>query len=285
MIPLRPTAVDTLLLERRNVMATLELKGVVVPASWEVLETPETANGSSLVLVKVLPHGSPVNAGDRVASLEAQPWADQREAAERAVTQAERAVFAGKERAELARQARATALKSAEEDLEHKVATFKAHVQVATELRQRADKLTEQRLQATVDDQRDELAQLEAMYTQDELVDEVEQIVLSRARRGLATAISQLQLNKDQRAHADSLEHPRQTALLERGVSAARHALELSKGWKQALRGQDWRRPHERLGRRARLWSGPERWRLACNSSARRRGRSSTAGCASGRAD
>jgi hypothetical protein len=121
------------------------------------------------------------------------------------------------------------ALKSAEEDLQHKVAAFKAHVEVAAGLRQRAEKLTEQRLQATVDDQRDELAQLEAMYAQDQLVDEVEQIVLSRARRGLATAISQLQLNKDQRAHADSLEHPRQTALLERGVSAARHGLEALK--------------------------------------------------------
>lgn len=227
--PPRPRAADILLLERRNVMATLELQGVVVPASWEVLETPETPNGSSLVLVDVLPHGSPVNAGDRVASLAPQPWADQRLAAERAVTEAERAVFAGKERAELARQERALALRSAAEDLEHKAASAKAHVEVATGLRQRAEKLTEQRLQATVDDQRDELSQLEAMYAQDQLVDEVEQIVLSRARRGLATAISQLQLNKDQRVHADSLEHPRQTALLQRGVSSARHALEALK--------------------------------------------------------
>ncbi len=222
----RARAGDVLLLERRSVLATLELHGVVVPASWESLETPETANGASLVLANVLAHGSPVNAGDRVASLEAQPWVDQREAAERAVIEAQRTVLAGKERAELARQSRAMALKSAEEDLEHKAATFMAHVEVATGLRQRAEKLTEQRLQAVVDDQRDELTQLESMYSQDELVEEVEQIVLSRARRGLATAISQLQLSKDQRDHADTLEHPRHTALLERGVSAAQHAVE-----------------------------------------------------------
>ena len=225
LVPIRPRSVDSLLLKRRNVTATLELQGVLVPASWEVLETPVTEGHSSLVLADVLPHGSPVNAGDRVGSLEIQPWLEQREAAELAVAQAERVIFAGKERAGLAQQARAAALKSTEEDLQHKTAALKAHLNVATSLRQRAEKLTEQRLQATVDDQRDELAQLEAMYTQDELVDEVEQIVLRRARRGLATALSQLQLNKDQRAHADSLEHPRQTALLERGVSAAQHAL------------------------------------------------------------
>jgi len=229
MVPPQPRALDTLLLERRNVLATIELQGIVVPAGGEILETPKTANNSSLVLVSVLAHGSPVNAGDRVAALEAEPWADQRAAAEHAVTRAERVVFAGKERAELSRHARVTALKSAEEDLVHKTAILKAHVTVATSLRQRAEKLTEQRLQASVDDQRDELAQLEAMYAQDQLVDEVEQIVLSRARRGLATAISQLELNKDQRAHADNLEHPRQTALLERGVSSARHALEALK--------------------------------------------------------
>ena len=225
----QPRAIDTVLLERRNVLATIDLQGVVIPGPGEVLATPKTANNSSLVLLSVLPHGTPVNAGDRLAVLEPQPWADQRAAAERTVTRAVRAVSAGKERGELAQQARGLALESAEEDLAYKDATLKAHTRVATGLRQRAEKLTEQRLQATVDDQRDELAQLEAMYSQDELVDEVEQIVLSRARRGLATAISQLELNKDQRAHADNLEHPRQIALMERGVSSARHALDALK--------------------------------------------------------
>jgi|GEM_PF-1472775 len=217
---------DIVTLERRDVVASFELQGVVVPIGGEQLTVPATQNPSEFVLAQVLPHGSPVNKGDRIASLKSESAVERREASQLATQRAERALSAAQARGAFEQQARAANLALAEEDLQYKRTSLKAHLEVATELRKRAELLTEQRLQAAVDDQRDELAQLEAMYSQDELVDAVEQIVLSRARRGLAAAVSQLELNKDERAHADVLQHPRETRLMELGIAAAQRQLD-----------------------------------------------------------
>lgn len=192
---------ETAVVEKRDVVDRTVLEGVFVPGdAAEITPWPLEFSGE-LILVEVLPHGSPVNEGDVVARLDDRSYREQLEEAERALASAELAQRIARERDALAAAEAERRLEAKRKEVEWAGREFSGWFDVERELDERSRDLEEQRIEFGIQDQRDELEQLELMYGEDELVDATEEIVLRRARRDLAASEASLRLHRERRAY------------------------------------------------------------------------------------
>lgn len=173
--------------------------GVVAPAEFAAIALwPEAFKGELLVL-SATAHGSPVAAGDEVATLDTRAIDRQIEEAERALRSAEiqhEGLVQKNRIAADAAKANADAAAARLERARRSLEGFKTHELAFSK---RSDEVTKMREVASVADQKDELAQLQAMYEADELVDETEDIVLKRAIRNLEWTEIRNALSRDRR--------------------------------------------------------------------------------------
>jgi multidrug resistance efflux pump len=201
-----------------------EFQAVLVPVEASELGFWPRSGGPELVFELVREHGTLVNEGDVVASLDSAELARQVVRSQAAIRAAELSLRGLTERAglaqasaEVARAGAERALAQASEDL----ARWSEHELAALE---RGDQLATQAEQHGIDDAQDELTQLELMYADDELIQATEEIVLRRSRRNLSFVRSSVELNRQRRGRAAGL-RVRTTEAKERAVVAARVAL------------------------------------------------------------
>ncbi len=192
---------ETAVVVQRDVVDRTVLEGVFVPGDAAEITPWPLRFAGELILVEVLPHGSPVNEGDVVARLDDRAYREQLEEAESDFAAAELAQRIARERDELAAEEAERRLAAKRKEVEWAGREFSGWLDVERELEERARDLEEQRIEFGIQDQRDELEQLELMYGEDELVDATEEIVLRRARRDLAASEASLRLHRERRAY------------------------------------------------------------------------------------
>lgn len=200
--------------------------GVLVPAELEAISLwPETYRGELLVL-EVLPQGSPVEAGDVVARLDTRALTEQIRQAELDVRSAEIKHAGLVERNRMAAEAAESKRARTTAELERARRALEGYLEHELSFSQRGDELSEMREKHWVDDQKDELDQLEQMYEADELTDATEEIVLKRSRRDLEHTQRRNALSRDQRDYQVNYTRAMQREQREEAVRKQEQALE-----------------------------------------------------------
>jgi multidrug resistance efflux pump len=177
------------------------LVGLVAPAELEALALWPEAWKGELVVLEVLPGGTPVQAGEVVARLDGRAL-DEELAKARLELGSARVEHQGLlAKHALEDEAAAAALEQARAGLDRARRALESWLGPETAFEDRGNEIQSLRERARIDDQVDELDQLEKMYAADELVDATEGIVLKRARRDLESTRAAVALSEDRRAH------------------------------------------------------------------------------------
>jgi len=217
---------DSVVLELRDFTKEIQRKGTFIPAEFEEISLWLEEYASELLLLDVLPHGTPVNDGDVIARIDLRSIDRQVEAAERAVRSAELALKNAVERAAIDRSSSKAALDDSRAELELARRELEGWEKYELVFNRRNAKLTELFRKHGIEDQEDELAQLESMYRDDELVDATEEIVLKRARRDLARSRTSLKNQADWQEYNESYTEASRTERKRRGVKSREKALD-----------------------------------------------------------
>jgi hypothetical protein len=210
----------------RATPAAKALTGLFVPgAPAEIPLWPEAYRGELMVLT-VVPHGAPVEAGQELVALDARAFERELASAEfelRAAELAHETLAAKQALAEEDERARLERARAALERARRSLEGYKQHELVFA---QRGDELARSREANQIEDQEDELEQLQMMYTADELTDATEDLVLKRSRRDLELTRQRNQLSEDQRGYQAEFQRAQATA--EREEAYAKEVLELA---------------------------------------------------------
>jgi HlyD family secretion protein len=220
---------DTVAAERGPFESALSAKGSFEPVDYAVVEFRPKAWGQALDVVRVVSHGSRVNAGDPVVEFDTEKL-DQAIAdlkvelvlGETALEVARKDVPAAEalhpiEMAEAERAARVAA-----EDL----ARFLAVEKAASEEQSRfAVRGAEERLKYA----REELTQLERMYKDKDLTEETEEMILQRTRFDVEQSEQSLKRIKEASEESLTLGIPRRETEARRAAEKAAIALEKSR--------------------------------------------------------
>jgi multidrug resistance efflux pump len=200
--------------------------GVLAPTVAEGISLwPEAFRGELLVL-EIVAHGAPVEAGDVVAQLETRTILEQLRQAEMDVRSAELKHASLLQKNQMAAQAAASKLARTSAGLERARRSLEGYTTHELAFSSRSDGLSGVREQHWVEDQRDELDQLEMMYEADELTDATEEIVLKRSRRDLDMTEQRNALSRDQRAY--QVEYTRAMQREQRGEAVQKQEQELA---------------------------------------------------------
>jgi multidrug resistance efflux pump len=200
--------------------------GVLVPAELEAVSLWPQAYRGELLVLEVLPQGSPVEAGDVVARLETRALDEQIRQAELDVRSAEIKHAGLVEKNKMAAQAAESKRARTTAELERARRSLEGYRTHELAFSRRSDELSQMREQHWVDDQKDELDQLQQMYEADELTDATEEIVLKRSRRDLAQTERRNALSRDQRAYQVEYTRAMQKEQREEAVQKQEEALE-----------------------------------------------------------
>ena len=185
---------------REDVSTLTELDGVFVPADLEEVSLWPQAFSGEILFLEVVPHGTFVNEGDRLATLDLRSIDEAIADAERELRSAEVRLQNTQENAAVQADAARASLSDSRSALERARLSLEGWEKHELELRRRQEELSRQYGQHAIDDATDELAQLELMYGDDELVDATEEIVIKRSRRDLARSRTSLKLQHDRDA-------------------------------------------------------------------------------------
>ena len=219
-------SVETAVAERGEFEAVLELKGAFEPVETVVVDGRPEAFMQPLEIVKVVPHGTRVAAGEVILELAA-------DRIDRAVVDLEVDLAAGEQALELARREltaaeASTPLDLADAERQHRIATenLDRFTTVGRALAEDGARFgvaaAEQRLRSA----REELAQLEKMYTDKDLTEETEEMILQRTRFDVAAAERFLRSASVGSEDTLALDLPRRAVELERAVTRATLGLE-----------------------------------------------------------
>jgi HlyD family secretion protein len=225
---------DTATAERIGLESAVTAKGAFEPVDYVVVEWRPRAWSQPLDLVRVVPHGTRVNAGDPIVEFDTEKLdraiADLRvdlELGEKALEVARRELPAAEALHPLEMAEAEQAAKVAAEDLARFVAVEKAAAEEQTRFAVRS---AEERLKYV----REELRQLEKMYKDKDLTEETEEMILQRTRFDVVQAEQALKRIKENSDEALLLEIPRRELATRRaadkaaiGVEKARAALPL----------------------------------------------------------
>jgi len=212
--------------KRGDLRATVEAKGVLVPAEYEEISLWLDEYRGELLVLDALPEGTPVNEGDVLVRLDMRRIEEQLDQAKFDLKQQDVKHRHGKEKARLAREAAHEELKRAEVQNDRARRRLQGYREHETRHKKERERLRTQSENNRLEDQQDELTQLEKMYKEDELVDATEEIVLKRSRRSLAAYRANVKLQRDIRAYSRSLNEVIQREDLEMSVIQHAAALE-----------------------------------------------------------
>lgn len=177
----------------------LERKGTLVPAAPTLVSVKPEAFRGDLVLLEVLPHGTPVSPGDVLARIDAAALDEALRREEFALSQQEQRMKDSEEEARLQAAGADDQLAQSRQEMEHARTRLETYLKRERENNLERDRLGKQGWEDRIEDGRDELAQLEKLYGEDELVDATEDIVLKRQKRSLARTIQGFELDQKQK--------------------------------------------------------------------------------------
>lgn len=202
-----------------------EWEGTALPADGTAIAVwPESYAGELLVL-DVLPHGSPVQQGEVIAHLDLRPID---EAIRQAELEAHSALVRqanAEEKDRIEREAAASALEQARSALDRSKRALEGWEKYELEFAKRGAELGDRHHLAGIEDQTDELTQLEKMYKADELVDATEEIVIKRSKRALDLSKTGLGLGREQRSYQVKYDEALQTEAKREAVRVQADAL------------------------------------------------------------
>ncbi|MCE9629924.1 MAG: hypothetical protein K8S94_04285 [Planctomycetia bacterium] len=223
-------AADTVVVERGPFELALTAKGAFEPVEFTVVEFRPESWSQPLEILRVVPHGGRVNAGDPLVEFDTEKL-------DRAITDLKLELAAGEKSLEVARKelpiAEAThplemadaerQSRIAAEDLARFVAVEKSLADEATRFDLRA---AEERLKYA----REELRQLEQMYKDKDLTEETEEMILQRTRFDVTQAEFSLKRIAEAVEERLLLGLPRQEIEVRRAAETAALNLERIRG-------------------------------------------------------
>ena len=209
---------DTATAERGAFEVVLELKGAFEPVDAAVLDGRPEAFTQPLEIVKLVPHGARVAAGDVILELAADKI-------DRAIADLDVELAVGEKALEIARRD----LAAAEALHEETMAEAERSARVAAEdlsrfkevgrgLAEDAARFMVKSAEQSLRSSREELAQLEKMYKDKDLTEETEEMILERTRFQVEAAEKSLRRVKVASEDALALEIPRRAIDLERAA-------------------------------------------------------------------
>lgn len=216
--PVQEPAVEIVSLGSGTVVAAKGIEYRVWPRSYS----------GQMILKDVAEHGSWVEKGQPMARLDRRSLEKQLEAAEIAEEQAEIALRAAHERAEMQTESLEWGLHRKELALERAAQELESWEEFERGQAEANQRLSAMYRKHGLEDALDELMQLEAMYTDDELTDATEEIVLKRSRRNLERSRISAELQERQAAHTRETDWKRTSMMrrvaLEEAEMAMHHA-------------------------------------------------------------
>jgi len=217
---------ETAVATRGPFEVVLDLEGAFEPVDAAVLAGRPESFSQPLEIVSVLPHGTPVAAGDVVLQLAAAPI-------DRAIADLELDIATATKALDLARRELATAevttpLDLAESERQDRIATedLARFTGVGRPLAEETARFgvaaAEQRLRSA----REELVQLERMYKDKDLTEETEEMILQRTRFDVASAEQFLKQARVAAEDGLALDLPRRAVEFEQAAKRATLGLE-----------------------------------------------------------
>lgn len=217
---------DPVVLDRRDFSKEITRSGTFVPSRFEEVSLWFEEYSGEMLLLDVLPHGTPVNHGDVIARFDVRGIDRQIEVGERTVRSAELMLKNTVDRAAIDRRASQVALDDSRAELELARRDLEGWEKYELEFNRRTAELSKQYRIHSIEDQEDELAQLESMYRDDELVDATEEIVLKRARRDLARSMTSMKNQDDWQVYTVAYTESARTVRKRRTVEGREKALD-----------------------------------------------------------
>jgi len=217
---------DTVAVEAGPFESAIVAKGAFEPVEWVAVEFRPESWGQPLDVIRVVPHGTRVNAGDPLVEFDTEKLdraiADQKvelELGAKALEVARRDVPAAEalhpiEMAEAERTAKVAA-----EDLARFLAVEKSAAEEQARFVVRA---AEERLKYA----REELEQLQRMYEDKDLTEETEEMILQRTRFDVEQSEQALKRTKENSEEALTLGIPRRETEIRKAADKAAIALE-----------------------------------------------------------
>jgi HlyD family secretion protein len=217
---------DTAAVERTGLESAVTAKGAFEPVDYVVVEFRPKAWTQPLDILRVVPHGSRVNAGDPIVEFDTEKLdraiADLKvdlELGEKALEVARRALPAAEALHPLELAEAEQAAKLAAEDLARFLNVEKA---AAEEQARFSVRVAEERLKYA----REELKQLEQMYKDKDLTEETEEMILQRTRFDVVEAEQSLKRVKEKSDESLLLHIPRREIGVRRAADKAAIAVE-----------------------------------------------------------
>ena len=226
----KPAAGATVAAEKGRFEVTLEAKGDFEPVDPVVVQLKPDQWASPLEIVRVLPHGARVNAGDAIVEFDT-------EKIDRAIADLEIDLAIGEKALEIARRDLPVSealeplelasterdARVAAEDLARFLAIGRSQAEEAARFRLRS---SEQQLKYS----REELRQLEKMYRDKDLTEETEEMILQRTRFDVESAEMNLKRAGIDAETALQFEIPRRESTLREAAEKATLAAEKARG-------------------------------------------------------